>query len=444
MKSLQSFPMKKLAALALLAAPGTSFAQTTESGLTENQQATRAGITLLCGGQLAGNDSLTDPDALRLRSRCGEIVRNESSQIGDLGNALQRVQTEEIEVLASQGTEVSGTQLKNVGNRMQAIRAGAIGLSITGANWEDSGVPSGGMASADGFSRLGFFVNADYATGERDESSNVDGFEFDTSGITVGGDYRFSDTFVAGVAYHYLDSEADLDNNYGELDTQGQSLSVFATAYGDNFYVEGSIGAGEYEYDSLRVVDYHTDATFHENLSASPDGEQLTWSLGGGFNAHTDGFSHSYYGQLNSIDLEIDGYTESTNNVANGAMAMAVQEQEIESLQSELGVQLSYAMSQDFGVIHPYVDVAWIHEFEDGDDPIIARYANADLPADQNVSNVNLSAQTDEFDPDYFRLSLGASVGLSGGMQLFVNYDTLLGLEDFTYNAITAGLRLEL
>ena len=95
-------------------------------------------------------------------------------------------------------------------------------------------------------------------------------------------------------------------------------------------------------------------------------------------------------------------------------------------------------------MIVPYVDVSWIHEFENGDDPIISRYSNADLPADQNVNNVSFTTQTDELDSDYFRLSLGASIGFSGGLQMFVNYDTLLDLEDYTYNAITAGIRKEL
>ena len=430
----------------LLALPGAAIAQTSDpdSMLTPNQQATDEGVLLLCRDQLAGNDDLTDPAAIRLRARCGEIVRREDNNIGDLSNALQRVQAEEVEILASQATEASGNQLQNIGNRLQALRAGALGLSVAGVNWNDARVPTGGMASSDGFSRLGVFVNIDYATGDRDESDNVDGFEFDTGGVTLGGDYRFSDNFVAGIAYHYLDSEADLDENYGDFETEGHTLSLYATGYSDNFYVEGSISAGEYEYDSTRVVDYHTDSTFHENLTASPDGEQFSWSLGGGYILSSGSMTQSYYAQVNGVELEIDGYTETTDNPDNGAMAMTVSDQDIESLQSELGAQFSWAVSQDWGVLLPYIDAAWIHEFEDGDESIISRYANADLPPEQNVENVSFEVQTDKFDEDYFRLSLGTSFGFAGGLQAFINWDTLLDLEDFTYNAITAGIRKEL
>ncbi|MCR9107084.1 MAG: autotransporter outer membrane beta-barrel domain-containing protein [Gammaproteobacteria bacterium] len=438
-----ALPLLPLAALLVASNPALAQMQSGDM-LTDNQQSTNDGITVLCRDELAGNPDLTDPAAIRLRSRCGEIVRQETELIGALPDALQEVQAEEIEILSSQGTEGSGNQLQNIGNRLQAIRAGAVGVSIAGANWNDTQMPTGGMASSDDFSRLGVFVNFNYASGDRDGSDNVDGFDFDTSGVTIGADYRFTDTFVAGIAYHYLDSEADIDNNYGEFETEGQTLSAYATTYGDNFYVEGSLSIGALEYDSTRIVDYHVDPTFHEVLSASPDGDQLTWSLGAGYLVNSGAFNQSYYAQVNAIDLEIDGYTESTNNLDNGAIGMTVDDQEIQSLQSELGAQFSYPLSQSFGVIVPYVDVSWIHEFENGDDPIISRYSNADLPADQNVNNVSFTTQTDELDSDYFRLSLGASIGFSGGLQMFVNYDTLLDLEDYTYNAITAGIRKEL
>lgn len=433
--------------LALLATcPSLSWAQEvepTESALTPNQQATADGVLLLCRDQLAGNQNLTDPTAIRLRARCGEIVRNEGENIGALNNALQNVQAEEAEVLSSQATATAGNQQSNIGNRLQALRAGAMGLTIAGVNWHDAGVATGGMASSDSFSRLGGFLNVDYATGDRDSSQNVDAFDFDMSGFTLGGDYRFSDTFIAGVAYHYLDAEADLDNNYGDFETKGHSLSVYATSYMDSFYIEGSITAGEYEYDSTRVVDYHTDSTFHENLTASPDGEQFAWSLGGGYITSKDSMTQSYYLQVNSVSLEIDGYTEATDNPDNGAMAMVVGDQDVDSLTSELGAQFSWAISQDFGVVHPYINLAWVHEFEDGDDPIVTRYANADLPSDQNVTNVSFLTQTDEFDSDYYRVSLGTTMGLTNGLQLFFNYDTLIDLEDTKYHSVTAGIRKE-
>lgn len=461
---MESIRVKSACALtftALLTISNQGFAQSSPTmppaffdnpDLTANQTSTGAAILALCGGELVParrEGSLTDEAALRLTDRCSEIVGagrdgvSNSDSIVDLADALQRVQTEEIEILGSQATEASAEQLGNVGNRLRALRAGASGLSLTDSSG-NAPFQSGSMASSDDFSRVGIFINADYATGERDESANVDGFEFDTSGLTVGADYRFSNTFVAGIAYHYLDSEADVDRNYGSLDTEGDSLTLYATTYGDNFYLEGSIGLAEYDYDTVRVVDYHANSDFHENLSASPEGEQLTWSLGGGYNMQSGALSTSYYAQVSAVDLEIDGYTESTNNVANGSMAMTVEDQQIDSVQSELGVQLSYAISQDFGVLLPYIDAAWVHEFEDGGDAIVSRYANADLSPDQGVNNINLAAQTDGFDEDYFRLSLGASFGLSGGAQLFINYDTLLDLEDYEYHAITAGFRMEL
>lgn len=448
MNNLTSQKTRFLALMCPLAVCSASFAQTSDSNLTANQQATDDGILLLCRDELAPVRDELEGSSLLLFNRCGEIVRKEDV-IGDEANALQRVQAEEIEILGSKATEGAGDQLANIGNRLQALRAGAMGLTVAGLNWDETDNTRGGMASGDDFSRLGAFISAGYADGDRDDSDNVNGFDFDTTSVTVGVDYRFTDNFVAGVAYHYLDSDSDIDsstggsNSYGDLEAEGNLFSVYATGYWENFYIEGSLGFGEYEFDSKRVVDYHEDSTFHENLEASPDGDQFNWSLGGGYVANSGALTHSYYAMVHAVDLEIDDYTEKTDNPENGSMAMTVDDQDIDSLRSELGVQLSWNFSPDFGVMFPYLDVSWIHEFEDGDDPITTRYANADGLEDLDVDNQIFTVLTDSYDEDYFRLSLGVGFAFSGGLQAFINYDTLLELDDYTYNAITAGIRKE-
>ena len=44
------------------------------------------------------------------------------------------------------------------------------------------------------------------------------------------------------------------------------------------------------------------------------------------------------------------------------------------SIRSELGVQLSRAISTNFGVVLPYVGATWVHEFEDRGSDIQARF----------------------------------------------------------------------
>jgi len=51
---------------------------------------------------------------------------------------------------------------------------------------------------------------------------------------------------------------------------------------------------------------------------------------------------------------------------------------------------------------------------------------------------------TDEPDQSYYQLTVGTVLLRPGGTQWFVNYGTLLGLDDVTSHRFTFGLRLEL
>lgn len=55
-----------------------------------------------------------------------------------------------------------------------------------------------------------------------------------------------------------------------------------------------------------------------------------------------------------------------------------------------------------------------------------------------------LNFTTDPGDKDYFTLSLGMSLVMIGGGQLFASFDTALGLEAVTSRVVTFGYRREL
>ena len=58
-------------------------------------------------------------------------------------------------------------------------------------------------------------------------------------------------------------------------------------------------------------------------------------------------------------------------------------------------------------------------------------------------ANNQFSFSSDDADDSYFLVSVGASVVLTQGAQLFVNLDHLAGLDDVDSNTFTAGVRFE-
>ncbi|RLA16961.1 MAG: hypothetical protein DRQ62_15495 [Gammaproteobacteria bacterium] len=154
--------------------------------------------------------------------------------------------------------------------------------------------------------------------------------------------------------------------------------------------------------------------------------------MGFGYNYHHQALNVNPYVRLDYFHGEIDSYTET------GAVGLnlAVDEQNYDSLQSLLGIQLSYVFNQSFGVIIPQFSVGWHHEFLNKSRAINARYV-----ADFN-NNV-LTAYTDNPDRDYATLGFGASSVFEGGLQVFLNYQALLGYSNVNSNGFTGGVRFE-
>ena len=188
-------------------------------------------------------------------------------------------------------------------------------------------------------------------------------------------------------------------------------------------------------------------------------------SIGFGFSPsykQDKGIEISYTGRVNYLNADVDGFTETMSNQgANGfGMNLEIAGQEIESMTSVLGVQASKVIGTSSGVLIPFVELSYIHEFENDPRTIQARFANdpfsngfnqvnGTFPSGANATNNGqpvptiISIVTDSPDADYFRLALGASGVLPRGKNWFVSADTTLGLEGTSFYSLTAGFRGE-
>jgi len=417
--------------------------------------------SIATGTNQSGVDAVALGATAELGSRCAELVQAADGQLNlgapDLGiageaiaTALQQVVPEEAEVMGSGSTDTMHDQMNNVESRLQIVRTGISTLPIAGLHFGVPGMTGG--AAGDDFSRFGFFINGDYNTGDKDTTFNEDGFEFDSYGVTTGVDYRFNDQMIAGVALGYSSSEVDIDSNFGSTDTEGNNITAYGTYFTDTFYVDASLTSGSYEYKGVRNIDYGNGAAaVKRTLASDTDGSQISWSLGAGINSSIDNKNFNYYGRLEGVKVDIDGYQETVtaanSTLANGSLnndwAMRVDSQDIKSLKAIAGAQVSAAISNNAGVVQPYASLELHHEFESDARNITAYYLNDPFFASgDRTYAVNLSS--DKADENFFLLGLGATLVQVGGKQFFVNYDTLLGLDDVSSHKLTFGLRLEL
>ncbi len=138
----------------------------------------------------------------------------------------------------------------------------------------------------------------------------------------------------------------------------------------------------------------------NQAFTADTDAADVNLSLGGGYNVLFGSFSVTPFAQLAYLRSDIDGYTEKQqgdNTNPGFGLALAVDDQEITSLGTTLGFQLSQTINTTSGVVTPYLRLDWEHEFENDARDINARFA----AVGGNTLNT-IIIPTDDPDRDFF------------------------------------------
>jgi outer membrane lipase/esterase len=285
-------------------------------------------------------------------------------------------------------------------------------------------------------------LKGDINTGNQDTTPNEAGYDFNVWGITGGVDYRFSDNFVLGGAFGYLNTETDLKAKGGSLDVDGYSLTLYGTYYqSSQFYLDGSLSYGWNDYEQHRNLDYNLDVPdggVNQVLRADYNGDYFSMSLGGGYDLNRGALTFGPLSQLQYIDANVDGYSEQASNPsADGSgWPTVINDQNYKSLTFSLGGQLTYAMSQSWGVLLPQARFEWVHEFKND-----ARIINGFFL--QDTSQEIFSFATNKPDANYFNLGVGASAQFAQGRSAFFYYQSLLGYDNVTSNLFNLGIRWE-
>jgi outer membrane autotransporter protein len=357
---------------------------------------------------------------------------------------LRQIAWEENAAMSTLSVETSSGQLGNLGARLGALRQGAalgfdfrgLALNIDGqtirgpflASLEEGTTSTYQIGNPN--SRLGVFVNGTVSFGDRDRTTQEDGFDFDTVGITGGVDYRFTDNFIIGVAIGYASMDADFDELEDEVEVDGYSASLYSTYYIKDFYIDFIASAGLNDYETTRNTKLEATGVF-KTANGDTDGTQYTVGLGAGYEFKVAGAILAPYVQVNYLNADIDGFRETGGDVIN----LEIGDQDIESLISVVGGQASYTIRTGFVDLVPQVRAEWWHEFENDSRSLEASFVN-------DLDSVTRVIPTDDPDRNYFNLGLTLLGVFSEDASGFVECQTVLGIEDITNHIVRGGIRL--
>ncbi|MBK8285439.1 MAG: autotransporter domain-containing protein [Ahniella sp.] len=427
------------------------------TNLTPEQGAIADAIDSACPALAALGNTRT-PAENDLFQRCREIVDAAGIDPNAASEALEALFPDVALVQSNASLLAAQAQLGNIKARMTNLRGNMptnalSGLTMTGPggqlgfgellgyllNADDTGTPEAGAA----FSRWGFFASGQLGRIEADGSSVNPAYDMDINGLTVGVDYRKSDRLVLGAALGYTRQDADLAGDTGTLDTQGYSVSGYASYYyGTNWYLDNVVTWGRNSYDMERRIRYSLPragggiSTVDQTARSSSDGDMLSLSATIGRDFQRDAWSFGPYGRLTWSRFGFDEAVETLQSQSGAGLGMIIDTRDVTSILGVVGGRVSFTHSTNWGILMPNLSLEWEHEFKDDPGVIEARFIN-----DPTGTPIVVSGES--YDSDFMRLGLGLSMVFANGKSGFVLYERSLGRSDFSEDNLNLGLRIE-
>jgi outer membrane autotransporter protein len=411
-------------------------------GLTGNETSIEGVLGTACQALPGVNDP--SEGQVKLNDICVDLAGENPAA---LATSIQQITPAQMPGQVNLSFQSSNTQLENLTERMTTLRSGSGGNSMSGLSLQYAGLTlpaellfgrqdqvalgvEPGIETPGLVPTFGIYVIGSVSFGEKDDTADELGFDFNTGGVTVGADYRFNDSLIAGGAVGYVDSDSDFNGSRGDVDVRGISFLGYSTYYfSETSYLEAVLGFGGSKYNNTRKV---TIGSTTSKVEGDTDGTETTISLGAGYDFARGPLLFNPYGKINYIRTEIDGYSENTNT----GLELEYDHQDSKSLSSLVGGQLSYAISKQYGVFLPTLRVDWVHEFKDDSRFITGSFVN-------DPTNGRFNIKTDNPDRNYFLLGLGVAATFRDNRSAFFNYEYLLDQDDLEQKSLTAGFRMD-
>ncbi|MBD9357696.1 autotransporter family protein [Methylomonas albis] len=305
------------------------------------------------------------------------------------------------------------------GIQLSANKAGAQGL--------------GGAAGDEELFRdspLGLFLQTRFNFANMQGDAWDRGFDSQARTVTGGADYRLSDKLVVGAAFNYTHSATQYADSAGNMSSDTYLGAIYGSYYlPQDIYLDwvGNYGGNEYAFNRQ----YAYSGFAGQSISATT-GNQYGFALSGGKDFNWQEWAIAPYLRLEYLGMNIAQYQEQSGN----GFDIITGEQVNHSFVSNLGAQISYAVSTPWGVITPAARVEWEHQYLNDNRLIHMRLAQAEPGLG------NFTIQTGEPDRDYVNLGGSVSATLANGGSGFVRYETRLGQANIADHILEAGLRM--
>ena len=354
-----------------------------------------------------------------------------SQPIADLPHDLSLIAPTQISSINATAVSVGKVQVSNIGQRLANVHAGAPASVLMvftqrryrfrGSKRTDEGKSGPAVFAPTPDNRWGVFVTGLGEFTNVDSTTNAAGYNVDTGGFTFGIDYRLTPNFAIGLTAGYAHTTVNLDGG-GNIDVNGGKMGLYATLFGNGFYLDAAVTGGPSGYNTHRTA-------LQGTASGSTDGADVNalvavgydWKKGNLSIGPTASFQYSYVG-LNS-------FTET------GSLApLSFPDQNTESERTAFGARASYEWKIGQITLLPQLSAAWQHEFGSTAYSVVSSFASG--------AGKSFTVTGPDIGRDSILVGAGATVILSERVSTYLYYDGEFARTNYLNNSVTGGVRI--
>ncbi|WP_437612573.1 autotransporter domain-containing protein, partial [Erwinia sp. V71] len=264
---------------------------------------------------------------------------------------------------------------------------------------------------------------------QRGTSSEVSGYRAKFGGLLLGADRALGDSWRSGAALTYsITSVHGEDNLAGNRSTASNYGVIGYAGYtGEPWFVNLSAGLAHQNYSTLRQVSF---TGYQDSANGNFNGNSVTLQTEAGYPlALARDTVLTPLASLAWSYQHLDGYQESSSN----GMGLTVDAAHAQSLTSDIGARLEHAIATGFGNLTPYLQLSWIHQYDNRQMSSSASYS-ADTLGETRFTTKGAAPVK-----DMAGVALGSTLYQAGDTSLDARYDLQRGEN---YQAHTFSLRL--
>ncbi|PZU86824.1 MAG: IPT/TIG domain/outer membrane autotransporter barrel domain-containing protein [Shinella sp.] len=283
-----------------------------------------------------------------------------------------------VKAQAEAAKRLADSQIDNVQQHLKSLRGkqcleNSLGFSLTDPADGQAPVSAKAGCSPIAGGDLAFWTGGSVDLGDPSGKNGASDVDHTTISLTAGLDYRLTDTFIGGVAVGFSRDRSDIGDN----GTTSVNKAASATLYGlyqpgGGFFIDGLLGAGILDFDSLRITSMTGQAA-----EASRSGRQFYAAVTGGYDYRIGEVSLSSYGRLSGSRSILDSVEENGTDWENALIGR----QQADSVTAAIGLSVGYDIDLENAVLTPELTLDFSHDFLSSSDTTVT-YADSGWPID--------------------------------------------------------------